>query len=116
MQYVLLVIYAILANVGLVFMKMGSTKGTVVSFVNGMINANFNIFSILGFVFYITSFILYTILISKFNLTYLVPISSALSYLLIFLISIIFLKEQINIYQGIGFFVILVGVILLNIK
>lgn len=116
MKYIILLIYTILANFGLLLMKVGANKGSTIGFINSTFNINISLYTILGFVMYIFSFILYLVLISKFDLTYLVPITSAISYIMIFTISILVLKEQMSIFQGIGFFTILAGLILLNIK
>lgn len=112
MQYFLMILYAVVANVGLVIMKIGTSKINSDSFLNGILNFPF----ITGFLMSVISFGLYIYLIAKLNLTYVIPMTSALSFLIIFFTSILILKEQISLLQGIGFFTILLGIILLNLK
>ena len=116
MKYLLIVIYSIMSNGALLVMKYGSNKGMLLSLSKGFLNMQLSYYSIGGFLMYIASFLIYVYLISKYNLSYIIPVTSALSYIFIFISSVFFLKESLSLYQTIGFFVIMTGVILMNIK
>ena len=55
-------------------------------------------------------------LVSKFDLSYIVPITQGIIYILIFISSIAIFKEKITIQAFIGTVMVILGIILLNIK
>ena len=70
---------------------------------------------LIGALLYIFSFLLNMLVISRFNLNFIYPISSGLIYILISILSVLLLKESINNIQIIGMGAILVGIIIMNI-
>ena len=116
MGYILMGIYLILTIAGLILYKYGSNKGALFEISNGALNIKLSLISIVGLICYLLSFLIYIVVIPRFNLTYLMPITSAISYIGIFVCSILFLKETITTYGLIGAITILVGVIIMNIK
>ena len=90
--------YLILTVLGLVLMKIG-----------GLI-------SLLGFISYILSFLLFTNLIVKFDLSYIMPISSGITQVLTLLSGYLLFKEKITINGIIGVSLVIIGIIVINIK
>lgn len=113
MIYILFAIYVILASSGLVLFKLGSINSNINMSILG-INLNFSYKMILGIICYGFSFLLWMYIVSKLNLTFAMPLSVALVNTLVILESCLLLKEKISIGQGIGIFLIIVGVMVMT--
>ncbi len=113
---ILLLTYAITSATGLVLLKLGSQSGALVEFIDGKMSLNLGVFAILGIILYGLSFALYTYLIAKNDLSYIIPVSTALVYIGIFLASFIVFKEAITALKVVGIFLIIGGVVLLNVS
>lgn len=109
------VMYLILSTLGMTFIKMG---GETLNFVlsKSIFQFRIGVIGIVGIIFYLISFGLWIIILSKYNLSFISPIASGLAYILIILSSKFLLKESISNYQYLGIVIILIGVILMNIK
>ena len=111
MLVLLFMLYIILTTSGLILFKLGTN----------VTDFNFNIFGLhlalsykmlLGIICYGFSFLLWLYLVSKNNLTIIMPLSVAITNTLIVLCSLYFLHEKITLLQGIGIFIIIFGVVL----
>lgn len=109
------VIYLILSTLGMTFIKMGGEDLNLV-LSKSIFQFRIGIIGILGIVFYLISFGLWIIILSKYNLSFISPLASGLAYILIILSSKFLLKENISSYQYIGITIILIGIVLMNIK
>lgn len=109
-------LYVLTTASALVLMKLGSKSGAPVSFVGSKLAFNLNWVILLGGVLYIVSFALYTFLISKYSLGYIIPLSTGLVYVLIFFASFIVFNETFTILKLLAIAFILGGVALLNVK
>ena len=79
MQILIIVLYLILTVGGLVLVKMGSDTINL-AIANGVFSFSMGIKAILGFIFYIMSFLLYTFyIIRKFDLSYIYPIIAGIT-------------------------------------
>ena len=111
-----IVFYIIFTVGGLILLKLGS--GTLgFSIKNGNLGISMSYISLLGFIAYIISFLLYTFcIIKKYNLSYIYPLLSGATQILVVIAGVFIFKEHINIPSGIGIVLIVLGLILLNIK
>lgn len=116
MANAILLIYALTSSVGLVLLKLGSQTGAPVSIEAGKLTFNLGILAIGGIVLYGLSFVIYTYLISKNDLGYIIPVSTALVYIFIFIASFIIFKEAFTAIKIVGICLILGGLVLLNIS
>ena len=116
MNFVLLILYFILSVSGSTFIKLGSSETVKTIFTIPIINMNFSFYSLLGFIMYGASFILYTILLSRFELSFISPLTVGIVYILLMLTAFIFFKEPITTFKVIGSILILAGIILMVIK
>lgn len=116
MANLILVIYALMSTAGLVLLKLGSADGAPFEFINGKLHFNLTAAVIFGVLLYGFSFILYTYLVSKNDLAYIVPVSTAIVYVGIFFASFFIFKEAFTAFKIVGIFLILGGVILLNLN
>ena len=116
MQIITIIIYAIISVAGVTLVKLGGRNPLVFSFVQGGFSFGAGWTTVLGLVLYVISFLIYMTLVAKNNLTYLTPVSSGMVYILTLVVSLVVLKEQVGTLQWIGWCLILVGVVLMNIK
>ena len=115
MKLVLVIVYLFFSILGLVLMKKGGNAGSL-AINNGNIGFSVNIISFLGLLAYIISFLLYITVITSFNLSYIIPIITGVSQILILLASWSILKETISKQGIIGAIIIIIGILIMNIK
>lgn len=115
MSILMMLIYVICSALGLILLKMGLSNKAIISFVSSFIEMRIPMLLLIGALLYIFSFLLNMLVISRFNLNYIYPISAGLIYILISILSVLLLKESINNTQIIGMGAILVGIIIMNI-
>ena len=73
--------------------------------------------AILGFCMYIVSFLIYTFyIIREFDLSYIYPIITGITQVLVILAGVFIFKEHISTPAIIGIILVFIGVICLNIK
>lgn len=116
MQFVSILIYALLSVGGLTLIKLGSSNPLSIGINASGFSLGAGWVTICGFVLYVVSFLIYTTLVTKNDLSYLTPVSSAVVYILTLVVSLVIFKEQMTSMQWIGWCLILVGVILMNLK
>ena len=114
MKFILVAIYLILTTSGLIFMKAGGNTGTF-----GMVSRNITFaidwISLIGFVCYLVSFLLYTKIVVMFDLSYIIPICTGITQILILVAAKVVFKEQISLGGIIGASLIIAGVIIMNL-
>lgn len=112
MKIILTVIYICLTTLGIFLMKMGGNSLSW-TFQNG-INFKIGFITLLGFLTYICSFLLWQKLLVTFDLSYIVPITTGISQVVILLIGVLFFKENINWVGILGVIVTIIGVMLIG--
>lgn len=111
-----ILLYIIFSVGGLILLKLGSATLSM-SIKNGNFGVSMNYISMLGFFAYIISFLLYTFfIIKKYDLSYIYPLLSGLTQILVVLAGVFIFKENLTLSSGIGIVLIILGLILLNIK
>lgn len=116
MAKLIVAFYVLATSAGLVALKLGTKTGLPIGYNNHKLVFNLNFYSVSGISLYITSFILYMYLISKNDLGYIIPLTTALVYIVIFAASFIIFKESFTITKTIGILLITIGLVLLNLK
>lgn len=116
MNGILLLIYLLFSVGGLTFIKLGSLNETISSFIVPIINLKVNLISLLGYGCYLVSFLVYTVVITKFDLGIIIPLLSGIVNVLIFIVACLVFKETFTMHSIIGILLISVGVVLMNIK
>lgn len=109
-------VYIVLTISGVVLFKLGTQKGFLVSVSTGVFNLKISLLSILGLVCYLCSFLMYIFLISKFDMSYIVPVTTGVVQVAIFVFAILIFKESVSISKVVATALILIGVIIMNIK
>ena len=112
----LITAYILTTSSALIVLKLGSSSGSLIQFTDNKLAFNLTLYSVLGIFLYGVSFLLYTYLISKYDLGYIIPLTTAFVYILIFTASAGIFKESFTTLKVIGIALILAGVVLLNTK
>lgn len=115
-NYILMGAYVLSTASGLVLLKLGTTTGLPISLVENSIKFNLNPFAVSGLFLYGLSFLLYIYLLSKFDLGFVIPLTTALVYVLIFIASFMIFKESFTMLKIIAIALILSGVVILNLN
>lgn len=116
MNYIFPVLYVICTVAGLLLYKYGTTKDFGILFQNGVFSFKMNIISIIGLMLYLLSFLIYMIILPKYDITFILPIVSTATGVLIFISSIVLLGEPSSIIKWIGFIIMTIGVIIVNFR
>lgn len=106
---IMFICYVLLASSGLILFKLGSNNSNLTLDIFGL-TINYSIKMILGILCYGFSFILWILIVSRVNLTIAMPLSVAIVNTLVVVGSCLILKEKITLTQGIGIFIIVLGV------
>lgn len=114
MQVVLIGIYLLFSASGLILFKLGASSSAAFSFSQGMLNFKIGYLAILGVLCYGCSFLMYLGLVSKYNLSYIVPVTTGIMYIIILMASIFVFKETVSLTQIFGAMFIIAGVTLIN--
>lgn len=116
MQIISIILYLLFTVGGLVLVKMGSDSINL-AITNGVFNFSMGIKALIGFISYIASFVIYTFyIIKKFDLSYIYPIITGITQILVVLAGAFIFKERLNIPGIIGIAFIIIGIVCLNIK
>lgn len=115
MKYVLIVIYLILTVSGLILYKKGANSNFVLEIKNNALNIKLSLVSIAGLFCYLFSFLMYMLILPKFDLTFIYPLMTAISYIGIYILSIFILNESVTTLGIIGSIIIMVGIFIVNI-
>ena len=115
MNYVFIAIYVFLSVSGLVLFKLGSANELAISLSSSFLSVKIHLLSILGLLLYVLSFFVYMGLVSKNDLSHLVPIVTGIVYLSTLVASVVIFKEAMHGWQIVGSLLIIAGVILMNI-
>jgi len=112
MKVVLSALYLILTSLGLTFMKIGG-ESIVLDFKDG-ISFKIGFLTLIGFLCYMFSFLLWQKLLVSYELSYIFPILTGIVQIIVLLIAIFVFKEPVNFYNIVGIIFIIIGVALVS--
>lgn len=116
MNVILIAIYICLTIAGVVLFKLGTQKEFNVSISAGVFNLKMSFLSIIGLLCYLCSFLMYMFLISQFDISYIIPVTTGIVQVATFILAILIFKECVTVPKVIATALILIGVVLMNIK
>lgn len=116
MGKILIGLYVLFTSAALVILKLGAKTGPPIQYLHNRLQFNITPYAISGIILYGASFILYIYLISKYDLGYIIPLTTALVYIIIFTASFTIFKETYTIYKILGISLIVIGLLFLNLK
>lgn len=112
MNVLLIVLYVIFAVGGSTLIKYGGIiKGT--SILVPIVNITLSPISLLGIISYGLSFVFYIILLNKFDLSFISPLTVGLVYMLLMITAAVLFKEQFTVIKTIGCSLILIGILMI---
>ena len=114
MKYLLTLIYIMLTTGGLFCLKLGGNSLSLS--LKNEISFRIGFITTLGFLFYIGSFLLWQKLLTTYNLSYIVPITTGMIQVIVLLVSYFFFKESITSINLVGIILVIIGIILITIK
>lgn len=114
MSKLVLPFYIITTTLALVMLKLGTKDGTPLSIENNKIHFNVNPYSMAGILLYGVSFLLYIYLISKNDLGYIIPVTAAFVYIIVFVASYFIFHEVFTVLKVTGIALIILGLVFLN--
>ena len=97
-------------------MKLGANNVSLKSIQIPIINLQLNWLSLIGYLCYACSFLIYTVVITKFDLGIIIPVLSGIVNVLVFIVAIVVFQEAFTVYSIAGIILISIGVFLMNIK
>lgn len=112
---IFIVAYLVCSTIGLMLLKTsiaGVELQSISSYAKLLLSYKF----IVGFLLYAASFLVWLILLSRKDLSYIYPIVIGLSYMLIMLMAIFILKENFTIGKAIGAMLVGLGIIVLFVQ
>ena len=115
MQYIYLIFYVLLSVSGVTCFKLGSEKELSLTISAASFSLKISWLSVIGLAFYFCSFIFYMWLITKNQISYLIPVLTGISYVVTLIVSMLFLHERLTVPQLFGSALILLGVAIMNI-
>lgn len=113
MNIVFIVLYVIFAVVGSTFLKYGGLEQVKSLFTIPFINMNVSWITIVGFVCYGISFLLYTVLLNKFALSFISPLTVSLVYIFLMITAFVVFKEPVTPQKIVGSSLILCGILMI---
>ena len=109
-------LFVLVTSTALVLLKLGTKSGAPIHFAESKLQLNINPVVIAGIFLYGISFLLYMYLISKYDLGYIIPLTTAFVYIIIFTASYFVFHEVFTALKVIGISLIVVGLVFLNLK
>ncbi len=111
-----ILIFGILSNVlASVLVKIAGQKHDLVAGAKEPLQLLFNIPLVSGVVLYGVAFILYALALQKFPLSFAHPVLTSGAILGVALFSLLFFNEPFGFTKWIGFFLVIVGVVLISV-
>ena len=114
MSRIIIAAYVIATSLALILLRLGSKNGAPVSFVDGRLSFNITAMIIAGIFSFGVSFLLYTYLLSIYDLGFIVPLTTGIVYAIIFVASYFIFHESFTPIKLFAIAIIFIGVILLN--
>ena len=84
MAKIIIALYVLATSSALIILKLGAKAGAPVHYLDGRLQFNITPYTVAGIVMYGFSFLIYVYLISKYDLGYIIPLTTAFIYVLIF--------------------------------
>lgn len=113
MNILLIILYVVFAVGGSTLIKYGSLEKVTTLLTIPLVNVGLSLMSIIGIICYGLSFVLYIVLLSKFDLSFISPITIGLVYVLLMITAAFFFQEQFTLLKVTGCLIILAGILMI---
>jgi drug/metabolite transporter (DMT)-like permease len=108
------ILYLLISTGGLTLIKLGSA-GNAFS-LDGAISLRLNYRFLIGFFMYIVSFLMFTVILSRMNLSLFSPLAGGMAMVLNVVVGVLILEEKLSVQQLVGVVIVIVGVFIINWK
>jgi drug/metabolite transporter (DMT)-like permease len=115
-QFLLIALYTLTTSSALILVKLGTKSGAPLQIVDGRLLFNLTPALFVGIALYAIGFVVFTYLVSKYDLGYVLPITTAVVYTTVFTVSLFVFNEVFTVAKVMGIILILIGVFLLNVS
>ena len=109
------ILYILFTMSGLILMKLGGGQLNL-GIKDGMFEATIGFKLLVAFIMYGISFLIWSNIVAQNDLTYIVPLSSAIVNILSVIVGIFIFKESLSTMQIVGIIVATIGVAMMNFK
>lgn len=110
----LFILYVVLSTSGLILVKLGG-QATSFQITNAIFSFSMSFTMILGFLCYMISFVLWMVIVSKSEVSYIVPLGVACTNIAVLLGSKLILQEHVSLGTVIGTAIIIVGIVIIQL-
>lgn len=114
MNIAIVICYLASTLLGLTFFKLGADNPLVLKFSNP-IEFKIGIYTLIGFLFYIVSFLLWQKVVTSYNMSYIIPITFTIVQIISVIIGVLIFKESITLMQVIGIIFMIAGILLVSL-
>ena len=112
-QYFIIAIYLLFTLLGIIFIKKGG-ESLVLDITTRNLTLQVGLWSFLGLICYLLSFLLWMTILPKFNLSYIVPVTVGIVQILTLLSAVLIFSEKISGLKLLGILLIIIGAVLIN--
>lgn len=116
MNVALIVLYVLFAVGGSTLIKYGGLAKVTSLIVLPIAHVSISLITILGILAYGISFLLYILLLNKFDLSFISPLTIGIVYVLLMGTAVVIFNESFTMLKTIGCTLILVGIFLILLK
>lgn len=113
MNIALIVLYVIFAVGGSTLIKYGGLAKVASLIVLPIVHVSVSLVTLLGIACYGLSFFFYILLLNKFDLSFISPLTVGIVYVLLMATAVVVFNEQFTVLKTIGCTLILVGILLI---
>lgn len=116
MKYILSVCYLFIAVSAMILIKLGNREGGSLFFSVPVFNLNINRLSITGYLCYGISFLLFSVIISRYNVSTMLPVLAACNSVITIFAGVFIFKEVLCQRQIAGLILIILGTVLVGLR
>ena len=114
-KFILFAVYVLCSSSALVLMKKGG-EGTSGKISAAGFSLDLKWLFVLGLCLYVVSFVLWTVIIGQFRLTYIMPVSYGAAFLVTAVLSHFFLREKVDLQSVLGLILIITGIAVCTVR
>lgn len=111
MNIALVVLYVIFAVGGSTLIKYGGLEKAASLIILPIVHVSISWITMLGILCYGLSFLFYVLLLNKFDLSFISPLTVGIVYVLLMVTAIVVFNEQFTLFKTIGCTLILAGIL-----
>lgn len=113
MDIALIVLYVVFAVGGSTLIKYGGLQKAVSLLVLPVVHVRISLVSLVGIACYGVSFLLYILLLNKFDLSFISPLTIGIVYVLLMITALVIFNEHFTVLKTLGCTMILAGIFLI---